>query len=39
MTNTPELQAAIDAAADQLNAHTLEMIHWHFGDDTGCPFC
>ena len=38
MNQTLELEAAVAAARDQLNAHTLEMVHWHFHDDTGCPF-
>ncbi len=32
------LQTAVDAAKDALNAHTLEMVHWHFSPETGCPF-
>ncbi|MEM1069363.1 MAG: hypothetical protein AAGG48_02965 [Planctomycetota bacterium] len=27
-----------DEARDQLNEHTLKMVHWHFSDDTGSPF-
>ena len=38
MNQTKELEAAVAAARDRLNAHTLEMVHWHFHDDTGCPF-
>ena len=33
-----ELQASIDAARTQLDAHTREMVRWHFDDATGCPF-
>lgn len=25
-------------ALDRLNEHTLKTVHWHFSDDTGCPF-
>jgi phenylacetate-coenzyme A ligase PaaK-like adenylate-forming protein len=32
------LQAAVQKAQDELDAHTVEMVHWHFNDDTGCPF-
>ena len=33
-----ELDAAVKAARDALDAHTREIIAWHFNDDTGCPF-
>ena len=26
------------AAKDRLDEHTLKMVHWHFSDETGCPF-
>lgn len=26
------------AALDRLNEHTLKTVHWHFSDETGCPF-
>lgn len=26
------------AAKDRLDEHTLQMVHWHFSDETGCPF-
>ena len=29
---------AVAAAENQLNAHLLEIIHWHFSPETGCPF-
>jgi phenylacetate-coenzyme A ligase PaaK-like adenylate-forming protein len=29
---------AVDQAKDQLNAHLLEIIQWHFSPETGCPF-
>lgn len=25
-------------AKDRLDEHTLKMVHWHFSDETGCPF-
>jgi len=34
----PQLQPAIDAARETLNAHTLEIVHWHFSEATGSPF-
>jgi len=37
-TATGPLEARISAAKDQLNAHTLEIVHWHFSEQTGCPF-
>ncbi len=37
-TTTESLQAAIDSARDKLNAHTLEIVHWHFSEQTGSPF-
>ncbi len=38
MNDTLDLAAAANAAKDRLNDHALEMVHWHFHDDTGCPF-
>ncbi len=26
------------AARERLDAHVRELVHWHFGPDTGCPF-
>ena len=26
------------AARERLDVHTLEVVHWHFHDSTGCPF-
>lgn len=37
-TSTDSLQAAVDAARDRLNEHTLETVHWHFSEETGSPF-
>ena len=28
----------IKQAADELNAHVVEIIKWHFSPETGCPF-
>ncbi len=25
-------------AKDRLDEHTMKMVHWHFSDETGCPF-
>jgi phenylacetate-coenzyme A ligase PaaK-like adenylate-forming protein len=33
-----DLQAEIAAARDALNAHTYEIVQWHFHPTTGCPF-
>jgi len=30
--------AQIKAAREKLDAHVLEIIHWHFSPETGCPF-
>ncbi len=35
---TSDLSAAVKAARDRLDAHTYEMVQWHFHDSTGCPF-
>jgi len=37
-STSPELQAKIDAARDRLDAHTHEIVQWHFHESTGCPF-
>lgn len=33
-----DIEAAVKAARDALDAHTCEMMAWHFNDETGCPF-
>jgi hypothetical protein len=33
-----EVKAAAARARDQLDAHTYEIIQWHFHPSTGCPF-
>ncbi|HVW01610.1 MAG TPA: hypothetical protein VHB77_14755 [Planctomycetaceae bacterium] len=35
---SPELAAKVKAAREQLDAHTQEIVHWHFSPETGCPF-
>lgn len=37
-TLTPEVEAAVKAAKDKLDAHTYETVQWHFHESTGCPF-
>lgn len=37
-TSTDEIQAKCATAKDQLDAHTYEMVQWHFHDSTGSPF-
>ncbi|PQO39050.1 hypothetical protein C5Y96_04075 [Blastopirellula marina] len=37
-TLTPEVEAAVKAAKDKLDAHTYEIVQWHFHESTGCPF-
>jgi phenylacetate-coenzyme A ligase PaaK-like adenylate-forming protein len=36
--STGEVEAAVKRARDQLNAHTYEIVQWHFHPSTGCPF-
>jgi len=37
-TLTPDVEAAVKAAKDKLDAHTYEIVQWHFHESTGCPF-
>ncbi|MFN3148252.1 hypothetical protein [Bremerella sp.] len=37
-TLTPEVEAAVKSAKDKLDAHTYEIVQWHFHESTGCPF-
>jgi len=30
--------AAIQAAQEKLDAHTREIVQWHFSPESGCPF-
>ena len=33
-----ELETAVTAARERLDAHAVETVQWHFHDSTGCPF-
>lgn len=33
-----DLEHRVRAARERLDQHTVEMVHWHFSDETGCPF-
>ena len=33
-----EIAAAATTARDQLDAHTVESVQWHFHESTGSPF-
>lgn len=35
---TGDLATKVSQAKDQLNAHVLKTVHWHFSEATGCPF-
>lgn len=37
-SSNPALSARIAAAREQLDAHTREIVAWHFDPATGCPF-
>lgn len=37
-TVTDDLQSAVRAARERLDAHTVETVQWHFGETTGSPF-
>lgn len=36
--NDANLDRAVLAAKENLDAHTREIVQWHFDDETGCPF-
>ena len=36
--STLDSDATISAAREALDAHTVEMVAWHFHDSTGSPF-
>ncbi|MGI9455275.1 MAG: hypothetical protein ACR2NU_01870, partial [Aeoliella sp.] len=36
--NSDSLDAKIQAAREELDAHTVETVQWHFHESTGCPF-
>ena len=38
MNLSPEIQALSSSARDNLDAHTREIVEWHFHESTGCPF-
>jgi phenylacetate-coenzyme A ligase PaaK-like adenylate-forming protein len=33
-----DIQVKVKAAKDRLDAHTYEIVQWHFHESTGCPF-
>ena len=35
---TPAPETAVREAQEALDAHTVEIVHWHFHEATGCPF-
>ncbi len=35
---TAEVSASAAAAREKLDAHTREIVQWHFHESTGCPF-
>ncbi len=35
---SPDLEARVREARDALDAHTVEIVQWHFNPETGCPF-
>ncbi|MDG2123754.1 MAG: hypothetical protein P8J87_08665 [Verrucomicrobiales bacterium] len=35
---SPETEAAVARAREDLDAHLRSMIEWHFSPETGCPF-
>jgi phenylacetate-coenzyme A ligase PaaK-like adenylate-forming protein len=35
---TPDLEDRQRQARKQLDAHAVEMVQWHFREETGCPF-
>jgi phenylacetate-coenzyme A ligase PaaK-like adenylate-forming protein len=37
-TETSDLTARIQQARDRLDAHTYEIVQWHFHESSGCPF-
>jgi hypothetical protein len=37
-TATPDLQANMKSAKEKLDAHTREIVEWHFNPETGSPF-
>jgi hypothetical protein len=37
-TSTAVSAESFASAREKLDAHTVEMVAWHFHDSTGCPF-
>jgi len=37
-TMTGQIASATAAARERLDEHTVKTVHWHFSDETGCPF-
>lgn len=33
-----EIASLASQSLDRLNEHTLKTVHWHFSEETGCPF-
>jgi len=33
-----EVESAAAAAREKLDEHTVRTVHWHFSEETGCPF-
>ena len=38
MSTANDIESAVKAAKDQLDAHMHEIVQWHFHESTGCPF-
>lgn len=38
LASNPALAALQTAARERLDAHTVEIVQWHFHESTGCPF-
>jgi phenylacetate-coenzyme A ligase PaaK-like adenylate-forming protein len=38
MSTTVDIEPRVHQAREKLNQHTLEIMHWHFSEATGCPF-
>jgi phenylacetate-coenzyme A ligase PaaK-like adenylate-forming protein len=37
-TGSPDLSQRVRQAREALDAHTCEIVQWHFSESTGCPF-
>ena len=38
MTQTMDITSAVDAAKEELDRYTREMVQWHFSSETGSPY-